>query len=368
MHNNIEESATYNVAVLPGDGIGIEVTKEAVKVLKSLERKYNIVFNFRYGLVGGAAIDECGEALPKETIEICERSHAILFGAVGGAKWENLPPENQPERGGLLPLRKIFDLFTNIRPIRVYKGLKNISPIKNNIIDRGIDYVIFRELTGGLYFGEPKYISKDRDYAVDTMKYSVKEIDRIAEVAFKAAKLRKNKLTSIDKANVLSTSLLWRERINFLNKTKYPDVTVQHMYVDNAAMQIIRDPSCFDVIVTENMFGDILSDESAVLSGSLGLLASASINSKMFGLYEPVHGSAPDIAGKDKANPVAAILSAALLLRYSLGRDDLAQKIELAVEQVLDEGYSTADIFADENKQKLVTTSEFGDLVANNII
>lgn len=357
----------FNIAVLPGDGIGVEVTKEAIKVLKSLEKKQNITFNFKFALVGGAAIDECGEALPKETIEICEKSEAILFGAVGGPKWETLPPENQPERGGLLPLRKIFDLYINIRPIRIYKSLKDISPIKNRIIDKGVDYVIFRELTGGIYFGTPKYISKDRDYAVDTMKYTVLEIDRIADVAFQAAKLRKKKITSIDKANVLSTSLLWRERINLLKDTQYPDITVNHMYVDNAAMQIIRDPSYFDVIVTENMFGDILSDESAVLSGSLGLLASASINGKKFGLYEPVHGSAPDIAGKNIANPVAAILSAALMLRYSFNRDDLAVQIENAVENVLEEGFVTSDIFADREKQKCVSTSEFGDLVANNI-
>jgi 3-isopropylmalate dehydrogenase len=364
-NNNMEH--VYNIAVLPGDGIGIEVTKEAVKVIKTLARQYNINFNLKYALVGGAAIDECGKALPNETIEICEKSDAILFGAVGGPKWESLPPENQPERAGLLPLRKIFDLFINIRPIRIYKSLKSISPIKNRIIDKGVDYVIFRELTGGIYFGEPKYISKDRDFAIDTMKYTVREIDRIAEVAYKAAKLRKGKLTSIDKANVLSTSLLWRERINILHNTKYKDVVVNHMYVDNAAMQIIKDPSFFDIIVTENMFGDILSDESAVLSGSLGLLASASINSKMFGLYEPVHGSAPDIMGKNIANPVAAILSAALMLRYSFNRDDLAKKIESAVDKALDSGYVTSDIFADEEGKKLIGTSEFGDIVSNNI-
>jgi 3-isopropylmalate dehydrogenase len=357
----------YNIAVLPGDGIGVEVTKEAIKVLKVLEKKHNITFNFKFALVGGAAIDECGKALPRETIEICEKSEAILFGAVGGPKWETLPAENQPERGGLLPLRKIFDLYINIRPIRIYKSLKDISPIKNSIIDKGVDYIIFRELTGGIYFGTPKYISKERDYAIDTMKYTALEIDRIAEVAFQAAKLRKNKVTSIDKANVLSTSLLWRERINLLKDSKYPDVAVNHMYVDNAAMQIIRDPSFFDVIVTENMFGDILSDESAVLSGSLGLLASASINSKKFGLYEPVHGSAPDIAGKNIANPMAAILSAALMLRYSFNRDDLAAKIENAVEKVLEEGFATSDVFAEKDKQKLVSTSEFGNLVAGNI-
>ena len=357
----------YNIAVLPGDGIGVEVTKEAVKVLKTLEKKDNINFNVKYALVGGAAIDECGEALPKETIETCEKSDAILFGAVGGQKWENLPPEHQPERGGLLPLRKIFDLYINIRPIRIYKSLKEISPIKNRIIDKGVDFVIFRELTGGIYFGDPKFISKERDYAIDTMKYTASEIDRIADVAFRAAKLRKNIITSIDKANVLSTSLLWRERINMLNEEKFPDIAVNHMYVDNAAMQIIRDPSFFDVIVTENMFGDILSDEAAVLSGSLGLLASASINSKMFGLYEPVHGSAPDIAGKNMANPIAAILSAALMLRYSFNRDDLACRIESAVEKVLDEGYSTSDIFSHEGNQKLVKTSEFGDLVSKNL-
>ena len=367
MPENKEVEQMYNIAVLPGDGIGVEVTKEAVKVLKTLEKKDNINFNVKYALVGGAAIDECGAALPKETIEICEKSDAILFGAVGGPKWESLPPENQPERGGLLPLRKIFDLFINIRPIKIYKGLKEISPIKNRIIDKGIDYVIFRELTGGVYFGEPKYISKDREYAIDTMKYSASEIDRIADVAFGAAQLRKGKLTSIDKANVLSTSLLWRERINLLHQTKYPDILVNHIYVDNAAMQIIRDPSLFDVIVTENMFGDILSDESAVLSGSLGLLASASINSKKFGLYEPVHGSAPDITGNNIANPIAAILSSALMLRYSFGRDDLAQKVEDAVEKVLSEGFVTSDIYIKESGQKLVTTSEFGDLVCTNI-
>ncbi|MDY6820319.1 MAG: 3-isopropylmalate dehydrogenase [Deferribacterota bacterium] len=357
----------YTIAILPGDGIGIEVTNEAVKVLKRIDEKFDIDFRFKYALIGGSAIDEAGVALPNETKEVCDKSDAILLGAVGGPKWENLPPEEQPERGGLLPLRKHFNLFINIRPIKVYNSLKDISPIKNRIIDKGVDFLIFRELTGGLYFSTPKYISDDRSFAIDTMKYTAKEIKRIAKVAFQAARLRNKRITSIDKANVLSTSLLWREIFINLQKNEFSDIELDHLYVDNAAMQIIRDPARFDIIVTENMFGDILSDESAVLCGSLGLLASASIGERSFGLYEPVHGSAPDIYGQNKANPIGAILSVALMLRYSFNRDDLAIKIEKAVEHVLNENYATLDIFVDKNKQKLVSTDKMGDLIINNI-
>jgi 3-isopropylmalate dehydrogenase len=357
----------FNVAVLPGDGIGVEIMAQAVKVLKAVEKKYAVAFDFKYALVGGSAIDECGEPLPKETIEICEKASAILFGAVGGPKWENLPANLQPERGGLLPLRKYFDLFINIRPIKLYKPLKDISPIKNRIIEKGVDFVIFRELTGGIYFGTPKYIADDKSFAVDTLKYSVQEIERIVKVAFDLALLRKKQVVSIDKANVLSTSLLWRHTVNNIAEKFYPDVELSHLYVDNAAMQLIMDPSRFDVIVTENMFGDILSDESAILAGSLGLLASASVNDKKFGLYEPVHGSAPDIAGLNIANPIAQILSAALMLRYSFSRDDIAKNIEVAVESVLEDGFVTKDLFIDKSSQKVVSTEVMGDLIIKNI-
>jgi 3-isopropylmalate dehydrogenase len=351
----------YKVAVLAGDGIGPEVMEQAIKILKKIEKKYNVTFDFKFSDVGGIAIDNYGEPLPKHTLKICEESDAILFGSVGGPKWESLPPEKQPERGALLPLRKHFNLFVNIRPVKVYPALKESCSLKDKFIQDGLDIVILRELTGGIYFGQPKYIAEDRSYAVDTMKYSVEEIKRIAKVAFETAKLRKKIVTSVDKANVLMTSVLWREVVTDIWKREYPDITLNHMYVDNAAMQLVRNPSQFDVILTENMFGDILSDEAAMLTGSLGMLPSASLNEKGFGLYEPIGGTAPDIAGKNIANPTAQILSAALMLRYSFKMDNAAKDIENALEKLIAKGARTADIFYDDPGTYKLTTEEFGN-------
>lgn len=357
----------YKVAVLPGDGIGPEVMAQAIKVLNKIEKKYGVSFDFKFSDVGGIAIDNYGEPLPAHTLKLCEESDAILFGSVGGPKWENLPPEKQPERGALLPLRKHFNLFVNIRPVKVYPALKESCSLKDKFIQDGLDIVIMRELTGGIYFGQPKYVSEDRSYAVDTMKYTVEEIRRIAKVAFDTARLRRKIVTSVDKANVLMTSVLWREVVTDLWKKEYSDITLNHMYVDNAAMQLVRNPSQFDVILTENMFGDILSDEAAMLTGSLGMLPSASLNEKGFGLYEPIGGTAPDIAGKNIANPTAQILSAALMLRYSFKMDEAAKDIENALEKLIAKGVRTADIFYNDEGTYKVSTNEFGDELAKLI-
>ncbi|QAR33241.1 3-isopropylmalate dehydrogenase [Geovibrio thiophilus] len=355
------------VAVLPGDGIGPEVMKQAIKVLGRISEKYNTKFEFKFADVGGIAIDNHGTPLPDSTLKLCEASEAILFGSVGGPKWENLPPAQQPERGALLPLRKHFGLFANLRPVKIFKALIDSSSLKNSLIPDGLDIVFFRELTGGIYFGQPKEISEDRQSARDTMLYTVPEVERIARQAFEAAKLRGNKVMSVDKANVLMTSVLWRETVTRLHKEEYSDVELAHMYVDNAAMQLVRYPSQFDVIVTENMFGDILSDEAAMLTGSLGMLPSASLNEDGFGLYEPIGGTAPDIAGQNIANPIAQIMSAALMLRYSFKMDDAAADIENAIEALLAEGVRTRDIFRDGQGLRLVNTDEMGDLIVSRI-
>ncbi|ADR19155.1 3-isopropylmalate dehydrogenase [Calditerrivibrio nitroreducens] len=357
----------FKVAVLPGDGIGPEVMAQAMKILKKIEKKYSVKFDCKFSDVGGIAIDNYGEPLPQHTLKLCEESDAILFGSVGGPKWENLPPEKQPERGALLPLRKHFNLFVNIRPVKVYPALKESCSLKDKFIQQGLDIVILRELTGGIYFGQPKYISEDRNYAVDTMKYTVEEIKRIAKVAFETARLRKKIVTSVDKANVLMTSVLWREIVTELWEKDYPDIKLNHMYVDNAAMQLVRNPSQFDVILTENMFGDILSDEAAMLTGSLGMLPSASLNERGFGLYEPIGGTAPDIAGQNIANPTAQILSAALMLRYSFKMDDAARDIENALENLIAKGARTSDIFYGDPGTYKVSTEEFGDELAELI-
>ncbi len=356
----------HKIAVLPGDGIGPEVMKEAIKILNKISEKYNKKFEYEFADVGGIAIDNHNTPLPDETIKICENADAILFGSVGGPKWENLPPEKQPERGALLPLRKHFNLFANIRPTKVFEPLKEACSLKDEFLKDGLDIVIFRELTGGIYFGQPKKIDENKKTAIDTMSYSVMEIERIARLAFEAAKLRNKKVTSVDKANVLMTSVLWRETVNKLHKEEFSDINLNHMYVDNAAMQLVRFPSQFDVILTENMFGDILSDEAAMLSGSLGMLPSASLNEKGFGLYEPIGGTAPDIAGKNIANPIAQILSAAMMLRYSFKMDAAASEIENAIERMLKEGYRTGDINYGKNT-KPVTTTEVGDLIVKFI-
>jgi 3-isopropylmalate dehydrogenase len=354
------------IAVLPGDGIGPEVMQQAIKVLNKVEQKYGTKFEFTFADVGGIAIDNHGTPLPKSTLELCEASAAILFGSVGGPKWENLPPQEQPERGALLPLRAHFKLFCNIRPIKIFSPLKSASSLKEEYIPNGLDIVFFRELTGGIYFGQPKEISADRTVGKDTMIYSKPEVERISRLAFEAARIRNKKVTSVDKANVLMNSIVWRETVTALHK-EYSDVELNHMYVDNAAMQLVRNPSQFDVIVTGNMFGDILSDAAAMLTGSLGMLPSASINESKFGLYEPIGGTAPDIAGQNIANPIAQILSAALMLRYSLNMDNAATDIENAIDKVLNEGYRTGDIYSKGKDLKLVKTDEMGDLIAERI-
>ncbi|MBJ6725877.1 3-isopropylmalate dehydrogenase [Geomesophilobacter sediminis] len=354
----------YKVAVLPGDGIGPEVMAEALKVLDAIEKRYDVTFERTHANVGGAGIDLEGRALPETTVNICKSSDAILFGSVGGPKWETLPPDEQPERGALLPLRKIFGLYANLRPAIIFPSLTSASSLKEEVISGGFDILVIRELTGGIYFSQPKGIEgegRDR-IGVDTMRYSVPEIERIAHVAFQAAQKRGRKVCSIDKANVLSTSVLWREIVIGVAK-QYPDVELSHMYVDNAAMQLVRWPKQFDVILCENMFGDILSDEAAMLTGSLGMLPSASLAEGTFGMYEPSGGSAPDIAGQGIANPIAQILSAGMMLRYSFGMVEAADAIDKAVAKVLDGGYRTRDIYQNKEGEKLVNTREIGDAI-----
>lgn len=348
------------IAVLPGDGIGPEVTTAAVKVLQVIARRFNHTFEFAYGLIGGAAIDEHNMPLPKETIEICEASDAILLGAVGGPKWNQVPSAIRPEKG-LLAIRKHFDLFANLRPVKAIPSLLQASPLKEEIA-KDVDLLIVRELTGGLYFGEPS--KRTEKSAIDTLVYTREEITRIVEKGFELARLRDGKLTSVDKENVLESSKLWREVVEE-KKQGYPDVEVEHMLVDSAAMQLVTHPSAFDVVVTENMFGDILSDEASVITGSLGVLPSASIRSDGFGLYEPVHGSAPDIAGQGKANPAATILSVAMMLKYSFGLEIEATAIEEAVSVVFEDGYFTADLASEGHR--VLSTDEWTEKVVDEL-
>ncbi|MBU5638316.1 3-isopropylmalate dehydrogenase [Geomonas sp. Red69] len=358
----------FKVAVLPGDGIGPEVMAEALKVLDAIEKRYDVKFERTHANVGGAGIDLEGRALPETTVNICKAADAILFGSVGGPKWETLPPDEQPERGALLPLRKIFGLYANLRPAIIFPSLTSASSLKEEVIAGGFDILVIRELTGGIYFSQPKGIDgagRDR-VGVDTMRYSVPEIERIAHVAFQAARKRGKKVCSIDKANVLSTSVLWREIVINIAKD-YPDVELSHMYVDNAAMQLVKWPKQFDVILCENMFGDILSDEAAMLTGSLGMLPSASLAEGTFGMYEPSGGSAPDIAGQGIANPIAQILSAGMMLRYSFGMVEAADAIDNSVAKVLDQGYRTRDIYQEKAGEKLVNTKEIGDAIIANL-
>ncbi|MDE7168881.1 MAG: 3-isopropylmalate dehydrogenase [Mucispirillum sp.] len=355
------------IAVLSGDGIGPEVMTEALKVLDTISKNFHHKFDFSEGYAGGIAYDKTGDPLPEETIKICEASDAILFGSVGGPKWENLPPEKQPERGALLPLRKHFSLFANLRPVKIFPSLAHASSLKYDLVKDGIDIIFFRELTGGIYFGQPKKIAEDGKSAIDTMVYKEEEIERIAVKAFEAARIRNKKLCSVDKANVLMTSILWRNTVTRLHEEQYKDIELSHMFVDNAAMQLVRYPSQFDVILTENMFGDILSDEAAMLTGSLGMLPSASVNEKGFGLYEPIGGSAPDIAGTGTANPIAQILSAALMLRYSFNLDKEAKVIENAISDVLSCGIRTKDIAGESKDIKIVGTSAMGDEIIKRI-
>ena len=335
----------YSVAVLAGDGIGPEVMAAAEQVLDAVSNKFGFTLNRQHHAIGGAAIDEFGEALPPKTLSACENADAILFGSVGGPKWENLPPHEQPERASLLPLRKHFGLFCNLRPAQLLPALSAASPLRADISEKGFDILCVRELTGGIYFGEKGRSGEGAEEAAfDTQTYSRKEIERIARFAFEAAKLRSNHVTSVDKANVLASSVLWREVVTEVSKD-YPEVSLDYIYVDNAAMQLVKQPSQFDVLLCDNLFGDILSDECAMITGSMGLLPSASLNQSGFGLYEPAGGSAPDIAGKGVANPIAQILSAALMLRYSLGQDEAARTIEKAVAEAVEAGVGTPDIY-----------------------
>jgi len=353
----------HKIAVLAGDGIGPEVTAESVKVLKAT----GVDFNFEDALVGGAAYDAKGHPLPQETLDLCKAADAVLLGAVGGPKYDVIqPPELRPEVGALLPLRRELNLYANVRPAKTLRALMNASPLKG---ERAlVDLVVMRELTGGIYFGQPRERRDNGNIAIDTCVYSKMEVERIARRAFDIARSRRHQITSVDKANVLETSRLWREVVTKMAEEN-KDVMVEHMLVDNAAMQLVRDPQHFDVILTENMFGDILSDEASMITGSLGLLPSASLSDakgdKVFGLYEPIHGSAPDIAGQGRANPIAAILSAAMLLRYSFQDETRASKIEAAVDQALDSGIRTADIF--ESGTRLVSTTEMGDTIASQV-
>ncbi|MGR5079307.1 3-isopropylmalate dehydrogenase [Photobacterium swingsii] len=358
-------AGTYKIAVLPGDGIGPEVMQQAHKVLDAVEAKFDLTLERAEFDVGGIAIDNHGCPLPDATLKGCEDSDAVLFGSVGGPKWEHLAPNDQPERGALLPLRKHFQLFCNLRPAQIHSGLETFSPLRADISERGFDIVVVRELTGGIYFGQPKGREGEgpQEKAYDTEIYHRYEIERIARIAFESAMLRNKNVYSIDKANVLQSSILWREVVEEVAKD-YPDVTLNHMYIDNATMQLIKDPSQFDVMLCSNIFGDIISDECAMITGSMGMLPSASLNQEKFGMYEPAGGSAPDIAGKNIANPVAQILSAALMLRYSLGEEEAARTIELAVSQALEAGELTADLAG--NGQAL-TTSEMGDKIATYI-
>jgi 3-isopropylmalate dehydrogenase len=354
----------YKIAVLPGDGIGKEITPEAVEVLKRVGNKFGLSFEFEEGLIGGCAIDEAGGPFPEATQGLVKESDAVLLGAVGGPKWEGLDYSIRPERG-LLGLREILGAFANLRPAKVYPMLADASTLKREVVE-GIDIMVVRELTGGLYFGRPKGVEKLPDgteRGVNTLTYTTPEIERIARVAFEVARKRRRKVTSVDKANVLESTELWRKVVTNVHKD-YQDVDLGHMYVDNCAMQLIRNPRQFDVIVTENMFGDILSDEASMLTGSIGMLPSASIGGKV-GIFEPIHGSAPDIAGQDKANPIATILSAAMMLRYSFNQEKAADAIEDAVLRVLEKGYRTGDIM--QPGMKLVGTKEMGRLIREGI-
>ncbi|MGD1155551.1 MAG: 3-isopropylmalate dehydrogenase [Terriglobia bacterium] len=347
------------IAVLAGDGIGPEVTAEAVKVLKAVEEIVGPSFRFQSGLIGGCALDQTASPLPAETISICNNSHAVLLGAVGGPQWDSKRPELRPEQG-LLQLRQRLGLYVNLRPVRVIDSLAGISALKADRV-RGTDLVIVRELMGGIYFGNPRgiFAKNGERLGVNTEIYREHEVERVAHRAFQLARLRRRKVTSVDKANVLESSRLWREVVTRIARS-YPDVELRHLYVDNCAMQLIDKPTSFDVVLTNNMFGDILSDEAAMLTGSIGLLPSASLGEHS-ALYEPIHGSAPDIAGRNRANPIASIASAALMLRYSLRMETAAAAIEEAIEKVLKRGVRTAEL---PGKKRSVTTTRMGDLIA----
>ena len=351
----------YQIAVIPGDGIGPDVVEQTLKVMDKVGEKFGHTFNYTKVLAGGCAIDATGACLPQETIDICKASDAVLLGAVGGWKWDNLPGDQRPERA-LLGLRKALGLFANLRPALLFEQLADASPLKPEILAGGLDIVVVRELTGGIYFGEKGHRDTDLGPAAyDIEQYAEGEVRRIAKVAFDMAMKRSKHVTSVDKANVLESSRMWRRVVAEVAQD-YPEVTLDNLYVDNAAMQLVRNPRQFDVIVTSNIFGDILSDEASQITGSIGMLPSASLAEGNFGMYEPVHGSAPDIAGQDKANPMATILSAAMMLRYTFGLGAEADAIENAVKSVLDQGYRTPDLYAGQGTQ--VGTAQMGDLIA----
>lgn len=358
-------SVTKEIIVLPGDGIGPEVTREAVNILKAICERHGYLLQTRTFPIGGASIDRYGRPLTDQTLEACKNAPAVLLGAVGGSKWDNQPKDKRPE-AALLGLRKELDLFANLRPITIHEPLMDASTLKKEVI-RDVDILIMRELTGGIYFGRPRLTEQtdNGERAVDTMVYSTAEISRIAHKAFEMATSRQNKVVSVDKANILDTSRLWRKTVDEC-ALQWPEISLNHMLVDNCAMQLIRNPRQFDVILTENMFGDILSDEAAMITGSIGMLPSASIGSD-HALYEPVHGSAPDIAGQQKANPIAAISSAAMLCRYSLGLEEAAREIEEAIKATLDDGFRTPDIYTGAPKEYLASTSEMGSAILKHL-
>lgn len=352
----------YKIVTIPGDGIGPDITKEAMVVLDAIGKKYNHTFNYEEVLAGGIAIDQTGQPLPKETLEACKKADAIILGAVGGPKWDHLAGANRPERA-LLSIRAELELFANLRPALLHKELKDACPLKAEIIGDHLDLLIVRELTSGIYFGDRGRVEED-DSAYDVLYYNRKEVERVLRVGFETAMKRDKNVVVVDKANVLETSRLWREVTAQVAKD-YPDVSYSHMYVDNAAMQLVRNPKQFDVIITTNMFGDILSDEASMLTGSIGMLASASLGEGTLGMYEPIHGSAPDLAGLDKANPIATILSAAMMLKYSFKLEEEAKAIEAAVTKTLEAGYRTPDIMSPG--KTLIGTKEMGQRIAQAI-
>lgn len=355
--------SVYRLAVLPGDGIGPEIMTEALKVLEAVGLQFGRRFEFRHALVGGAAIDATGVPLPEETLACCRGTDAILLGATGGPKWDQIDYARRPEKG-LLGLRKTFDLYANLRPVKLFPALAEASTLKREVLE-GLDLIVLRELTGDVYFGEPRGIRDEggEQVGVNTMRYRTSEVERIARIGFELARKRRKRLTSVDKANVLETSMLWRQVVDRVAR-EYPDVELSHQYVDNCAMQLVRDPRQFDVLLTGNMFGDILSDEAAMLTGSIGMLPSASLGAGI-GMYEPIHGSAPEIAGKGVANPLATILSAAMLLRHAFSEEAMAARVEAAVGRVLDDGYRTADIARWGGT--IVGTARMGDLVVERL-
>ena len=355
----------YKIAVIPGDGIGPEVTAEAIKALDAVGEKFGHKFEYTYLLAGGAAIDKTGRCLPEETVEKAKNSDAVLLGAVGGPKWDSLPGDDRPEKA-LLGLRKALGLYANLRPAIMFDELKSACPLKDEKVIGGLDLLVVRELTGGIYFGERGTVDTDNmgKAAYDVEMYSEKEVERVARTAFEMAMKRNKKVTSVDKANVLESSRLWRKTVAKV-AADYPEVELDNFYVDNAAMQLVYNPKQFDVIVTSNIFGDILSDEASMITGSIGMLPSASLADGAFGMYEPVHGSAPDIAGTGKANPMAAILSAAMMLRYTFGLRNEADAVESAVRKILSEGLRTPDIMTPGYRK--ITTSEAGSLIAEKI-